>query len=179
MSEAGSRRALLVIDMQAGLFHGPDRPYEGQRVLDNINQLIAKAHQAQAPVFAVRHTGPAGSPIAPDSPLTRLLPELALALDSDQVIEKTRPSCFAGTDLAGRLRKAAVNELVIVGMKTEFCVDTTCRAAAELGFKVWLVEDAHTTMHTPVLQADAIIAHHNRTLNGPFVQGVVTSKCEF
>lgn len=41
MSEAPSpKRALLVIDMQVGLFHGPDRPYDGERVLANINRLI-------------------------------------------------------------------------------------------------------------------------------------------
>lgn len=93
--------------------------------------------------------------------------------------EKGRPQVAKVWRVNFYILTVAVNELVIVGMKTEFCVDTTCRAAAELGYKVWLVEDAHTTMHTPVLQADAIIVHHNRTLNGPFVQGVVTSKCEF
>ena len=51
------KRALLVIDMQVGLFHGPERPYDGERVLANINRLIGRAHEAGAPVFAVRHTG--------------------------------------------------------------------------------------------------------------------------
>src|SRR5260221_3419929 len=42
----------------------------------NTGQLIARAREAGAPIFAARHTGPAGSPIAPGSPLTQLLPQL-------------------------------------------------------------------------------------------------------
>lgn len=172
-------RALLIIDMQMGLFHGPDKPYDGARVLANINRLIAKAHKAGAPVFAVQHTGPVGSPIEPGSPLTHLLPDLDIDVQNDCVFAKTRPSCFVGTHFAKALQEAAVEELVIVGMKTEFCIDTTCRAAADLGFKPLLIADAHTTMDTPVLSAQAIIAHHNRTLNGPFVTLLSTGECVF
>lgn len=173
------RRALLIIDMQVGLFHGPDTPYEGAQVLANINLLIEKAHKAGAPVFAVRHTGPKGSPIEPGSPLTELITDLHVDGSRDTVFAKTRPNCFVGTPLAEALREAQVEELVIVGMKTEYCVDTTCRAAADLGFKAILIADAHTTMDTPVLSAQAIIAHHNRTLNGPFVSLLSTDECLF
>ena len=62
-----------------------------------------------------------------------------------------------------------VKQLVIAGMKTEFCVDTTCRAAPELGFTTVLISDAHTTIDNPHLSAHEIIGHHNRTLAGPFV----------
>jgi nicotinamidase-related amidase len=173
------RRALLVIDMQVGLFNGPDKPHEGPRVIANINRLIDKAHQALAPVFAARHTGPAGSPIAPGSPFSQLIPELNIAVPGDKVFDKTRPNCFMATDLAAWLRQKTIDELVIVGMKTEFCIDTTCRVAADLGFQPILVSDAHTSMDTAVLPAHAIIAHHNRTLNGPFVKLMATDECEF
>ena len=66
--------ALLVIDMQEGLFNGPNKPFDGQRVLANIAGLIAKARKARAPIFAARHVGPPGSLIEPGSPLTHLLP---------------------------------------------------------------------------------------------------------
>lgn len=173
------RRALLIIDMQVGLFHGPDTPYEGAQVLANINRLIEKAHKASAPVFAVQHTGPKGSPIEPGSPLTQLLADLHIDESRDTVFAKTRPNCFVGTPLADALREAHIAELVIVGMKTEFCIDTTCRAAADLGFKPILIADAHTTMDTPVLSAQAIIAHHNRTLSGPFASLQSTGECLF
>ncbi|ONT59268.1 cysteine hydrolase family protein, partial [Burkholderia cenocepacia] len=172
MSEAPSpKRALLVIDMQVGLFHGPDRPHDGECVLANINLLIRRAHEAGAPVFAVRHTGPAGSPIAPDAPLAALLPELAIDTARDIVFDKTRPSCFVGTRLAEWLHAAGIGEIVIAGMKTQYCVDTTCRAAADLGFRAVLVTDAHTCTDTPALPAERIVAHHKETLiNEPVVR---------
>ncbi|WP_322070197.1 cysteine hydrolase family protein [Paraburkholderia bannensis] len=168
-ASAPSRRALLIVDMQVGLFNANPPPFEGARVLGNINTLIARAREAGAPVFAVRHTGPAGSPIAPDSELTKLVSGLDVDAARDTVFIKTRPNCFVGTDLAQRLADAGVSELAIVGMKTEYCVDSTCRAALDLGLRAVLIEDAHTTMNTPGLDARDIIAHHNRTLNGPFV----------
>jgi len=95
------------------------------------------------------------------------------------VLDKTRPSCFVGTGLAERLQEAQVKELLVVGMKTQYCVDATCRAAGDLGFAVLLVEDAHTCMDTPVLGAKKIIAHHNATLNGPFVRLIKTPDVSF
>ncbi|WP_296651173.1 cysteine hydrolase family protein [Paraburkholderia sp.] len=173
------RRALLIVDMQQGLFNGPAKPYEGDRVLANINQLIHRAREAGAPIFAARHTGPHGSPIEPGSPLSQLLPGIAVDTKIDTVFDKTRPNCFFGTGLAEWLADAEVGQLVIVGMKTEYCIDTTCRAATDLGFQPILIADAHTCTDTPALPAQAIIEHHNLTLNGPFVRLMSTASCHF
>jgi len=148
-------------------------------VLANIQQLIRQARQQHVPIYAVRHTGPAGSPIAPGAPLAALLPELAIDTARDIVFDKTRPSCFAGTRLAEWLHAAGIGEIVIAGMKTQYCVDTACRAAADLGFRAVLVADAHTCMDTPALPAERIIAHHNATLGGPFAMLTTTEACVF
>jgi nicotinamidase-related amidase len=55
--------------------------------------------------------------------------------------------------------------LVIAGCKTQFCIDTTVRAATSRGYDVTLVADAHTTTDSDALTARQIIAHHNATLN--------------
>ncbi|OPA88458.1 cysteine hydrolase [Pseudomonas fluorescens] len=164
--------ALLIIDMQTGLYEGPDKPFERERVLGIINRLILGARRAGAPIFVARHTGPAGSPLEAGSPLWQVWHELDVDEDRDRLFNKTRPNCFQGTDLAQQLRTCGVTALVIAGMKTQFCIDTTCRAAAELGFTVRLPEDAHTCMDTAALKAEAIIEHHNATLAGAFVQRV-------
>lgn len=180
MSERHSpRRALLVIDMQRGMFGGPVAPYEGGRIIDNINHLIARARDAGAPIFAARHTGPKGSPIEPGSPLSQLLPELAVNAATDTVFDKTRPNCFHGTGLQAWLAEAGIGELVIAGMKTEYCIDTTCRAAADLGIRPILIADAHTSMDSAVLSAKAIIEHHNLTLSGPFATLLNAADCAF
>lgn len=161
--------ALLIIDMQVGLLHGPEAPHAGPQLLANINRLADAAHSAGIPVLAVRHTGPAGSPIAAGSPLWQLAPELVVD-DADRVFDKQRPNAFHGTGLDGWLKEDKVQTLIVTGMKTQYCIDTTCRAAADLGYSVVLVSDAHTCMDTPQLAATQIIAHHNATLAGPFVR---------
>ncbi|AZF11173.1 Isochorismatase [Pseudomonas sp. R2-37-08W] len=171
--------ALLIIDMQTGLYDGPHKPFERERVLHTINQLIRRARTAGAPIFVARHTGPAGSPIAAGSPLWQLWSGLEVDESRDYLFDKTRPSCFLGTDLAQQLKQAQVDELVIVGMKTQFCVDTTCRVAVELGFSVMLPEDGHTCMDTPALTAKAIIDHHNETLAGAFVKRMQAAEIGF
>ncbi|MGT4067363.1 UNVERIFIED_CONTAM: cysteine hydrolase [Aeromonas hydrophila] len=155
--------ALLIIDMQVGLLHGPEAPHAGPQLLANINRLADAAHSAGIPVLAVRHTGPTGSP------LWQLVPELAVTA-ADLVFDKQRPSAFHGTALDSWLQQRGVQTLLVTGMKTQYCIDTTCRAAADLGYSVVLVSDAHTCMDTETLAATQIIAHHNATLAGPFVQ---------
>ncbi len=175
---SASPKALLIIDMQHGLLRGPHVPFAADAVLSNINQLIARARSAQAPIYAARHVGPEDSPFAAHSPLTQLVAELAIA-PADVVFEKRYPNCFRDTQLLTALQAAGIKELVLVGMKTEFCVDTTCRAAADLGFRVVLIQDAHTSVDNGLLTAEQIIAHHNQTLAGPFVQLAETATYAF
>ena len=93
------RNALLLIDMQHGLYHAPDAPWQREALLANVQLLVRQARAAGAPVLAARHTGPAGSPIAAGSAAWQLLPELGLDPAHDYLFDKTRPDCFAGTGL--------------------------------------------------------------------------------
>jgi nicotinamidase-related amidase len=159
--------ALLILDMQVGLFHGPDKPWAGEALLNTLNSLLSKARKSGAPIFLARHIGPPGSPIESGNPLTQLVQELVLQGD-EVVFEKTRPNAFVMTDLADRLQACGSKGVVIAGMKTQYCVDSTCRAARDLGFDTVLIADGHTCTDTPALKAEQIIAHHNATLAGPF-----------
>lgn len=163
--------ALLILDMQVGLVHGPDKPWRGEALIGTLNGLMSAARAAAAPIFLARHIGPAGSPIEPGSPLTELVRELDL--EGDEVIfEKNRPNAFAMTGLAERLRDHGCDGLVVTGMKTQYCVDSTVRAARDAGFDAVLIADAHSCSDTPVLNAEEIVAHHNATLAGPFCRVV-------
>ena len=159
--------ALLILDMQVGLLHGPEKPRAAEALLDTLNKLLSKARSAGAPIFFARHIGPLGSPIEPGSPLTHLVSELVV--EGDEVIfEKKRPNAFEKTDLADQLQALGVEGVVITGMKTQYCVDSTCLAARDLGFEAVVIADGHTCSDTPSLKAEQIIAHHNATLAGPF-----------
>ncbi|WP_422125249.1 isochorismatase family protein [Serratia ureilytica] len=134
---------------------------------------------ANALVVFIRHTGPAGSPIAANSPLWQVHPDLDTDAQADWFIDKTHPSCFYRTGLAERLKQAGIGRLVISGMKTQYCVDTACRRGAELGFDLVLAADAHSCSDTAALGADAIIRHHNQTLSGPFVTLALAEEVKF
>ena len=63
-----------------------------------------------------------------------------------------------------RLRNAGITQLIIGGMLTEYCVDTTVRSAFSRGYRVIFLEDGHATSDSPTLTADEIVVHHNRIL---------------
>lgn len=170
--------ALLILDIQVGLVHGPEKPWRCEALLQTVNTLMDKARSAGAPIFLARHIGPAGSPIEPGSPLTEVAQELKL-LGDEVVFEKRRPNAFEMTDLADNLRSRGVTGVVITGMKTQYCVDSTCRAARDLGFDAVLIADGHTCSDTPVMKAQDIVAHHNATLDGPFCQLVQAEDWRF
>lgn len=54
--------ALLILDMQIGLRHDPDKPMVGQSLLETLNSLRSKARSAYASIFLSCHIGPPGSP---------------------------------------------------------------------------------------------------------------------
>lgn len=155
------KSALLVIDMQRGLFE-PAAPFEADAVVARINALAERARRAGVPVLFVQHETRSGAMQAGGIGV-ELLPALRVQ-DGDVRIRKTTPDSFLGTTLQAHLQAAAVGHLVICGYASEFCVDTTVRRAAALGHAVTLAADAHTTHDKPHASAAAIRAHENATL---------------
>ncbi|USA45201.1 cysteine hydrolase [Acinetobacter sp. C26M] len=165
-----SKSALLVIDMQNGLFRGQSIPHNAQIVLSNILKLIEYQRSNGMPIIFIRHVGERDTPLDPDGINTQLIEELHLDPHKDLVIDKKYPSCFKGTFLKELLDKLDVNEVIITGMKTEYCIDTTVRAASEYGYNVVLVSDGHTTFDSESLNAQQMISHHNQVLRNAFAK---------
>ncbi|MEG3136217.1 cysteine hydrolase family protein [Rouxiella sp. T17] len=173
-NNSSSKQALLVIDMQIGQCSVEPLPLHREELLNNINRLTEHFHSRHLPVIFVRHAGPPGSPFAKGEAIWNIVPELNFDADKDIVVDKSRASCFDNTPLAELLVEQKVSELVIVGLKTQYCVDTACRTASAYGFKPILISDAHSCINTDQLSAEAIIRHHNACLNGPVARVVST-----
>lgn len=156
-----SRSALIVIDMQRGLVAAA---WESDRLLEVHARLLEWAREQGIPVLAMQHDGQPGSLVPVGSEAWELQPGLLSA--QVPVIRKTASDSFYGTDLAARLSELGVSELILTGIKSERCVDTTARAAVSRGFQVLLVADAHSTMNSPVLEAERIVSFTNHNLNG-------------
>ena len=161
--------ALLIIDLQQGMFTAGPAPHDGEAVLSRVAGLIERARAEGVPVLHVRHDGGADDPLARGTPGFEIHPKVAPAT-GEPVFEKTECNAFHRTGLHDALRRLGVHRLVIAGMQSEYCIDTSCRAAHDLGYRVVLVEDGHTTFDNGVLSADKIVAHHNRTLKGGFAE---------
>ena len=160
---------LLVIDLQRGMFTGSEAPHEGEAVLSRVADLLERARAQGVPVLHVQHDGGPGDDLERLGPGWEIHPAVAPRA-GEPVVEKSQCSAFHGTGLHGELQARGITRLVIAGMQTEYCIDTNCRAAHGLGYEVVLIEDGHTTFDTPVLSGAQIVAHHNRTLRGSFVE---------
>lgn len=154
--------ALLIIDVQTALCFGEGGAFESQRVIDRINQVSAKARAAGAPVILIQHE-------APDDPLEYGTEgwKLADGLDvqpSDIHLRKKATDSFHNTELHALLQERGIKKVIICGLQSDFCVDTTTRRALALGYPVTLVSDGHSTVGNGILTAAQISAHHTVTL---------------
>ena len=164
-----SNTALIVIDMQTGLLEDKNNPiFNEKQLIHNVNSLILKARDADATVIFVRHTESEG-PLQIHRPGWQISSEIKMYND-DIIINKYTPDSFYQTILEDILKKLNVTKLVIAGLQSEYCIDTTCRRAFTMGYDTVLISDAHSTCNSPLLSAETIIDHHNHTLSNGFVK---------
>ncbi len=155
-------RAMLVIDMQVGMLEGETPVKDVDGVVHRINQLTRALRAAGDIVIFIQHWGPEEDLFAPNSPGCEILPSLVRS-ERDLVVSKTACDAFCNTELQSVLNQHDITEILIAGWATDFCVDTTIRAAASLSYSISVVSDAHTCADRPHLTAAAIIQHHNLT----------------
>ncbi len=162
MSEAPNPSALLIIDAQLGLMDTDDP--DSHATLERIAALAGRARAASAPVIYIQHDGDSPRhPLHPDAP-GWAINLLVAPQPGEPVLRKRTSDSFYETPLQRELDARGVRRLVVTGAMTEFCVDTTCRRAASLGYDVTLASDAHETGDSGGLTADQKIAYHNAIL---------------
>jgi nicotinamidase-related amidase len=176
------KTALLVIDVQQGLCEGEHDAFESRQLIERINRLSARARSAGAPVVFIQHET-REAPFEHGSRTWQLADGL-LTAPGDLFLRKTASDSFHRTDLQSLLQQHGVTDLVVCGLHTEFCVDSTVRRALALGYPVVLAADAHSTEDKAHLSASQIIRHHNATLAdigsfGPRVRAIASDELVF
>ena len=154
--------------MQVGNFSEPDPVYKGDELLAKVKSLITKARSAQIPIIYIQNSGGKGDPDEYGTPGWEIHPMIQSA-EGDVVIQKQTPDAFHETSLHHELKSRKIKRLIIVGLQTEYCIDTTCRRGFGLGYEITLVEDSHSTWDSSLFSAQQIINHHNQVLGGWFV----------
>ncbi len=153
--------ALLIIDVQEALCTGVYATHEASAVIARLNAVADRFRAAGALVVIVQHEAASGA-LVRDEPGWQLAAALQVE-PTDLRLHKKASDAFHETGLHDLLQTRGITKLVLGGMQSEFCVDSTIRRALGLGYTLTPIADGHTTLDNDVLPAAAISAHHNET----------------
>lgn len=139
--------ALLLVDVQNDYFSGGRMELSrGPETVARIRDLLNLFRNLNFPVVHMRniYVRPESSLYLPDTIGTEIHHDV-LPVDGEKEILKNYPNSFRGTELDGYLREIGIRRLVIVGMMTHMCIDSTVRAAFDLGYQCIVPEDCCAT----------------------------------
>ncbi len=170
------KSALLVIDVQDS-FKASEKRWSSRSNLSfekNVSELISAFRTTAQPIIFVMHSDKDAA-FGVNSPYYKLMDFLDYQ-DSDLLLHKTTRSSFPNTNLDAELKKLGVEHLVVTGIQTEQCCETTTRHAADLGYSVDFVTEATLTFpikhwsEDKVLSCEAIIERTEYALANRFAR---------
>ena len=176
------RSALLVVDMQRYFLEESSHAHlsMGGAILENVRKMVASFRDLGRPVVFTRHAllddeSPGvmdkwwNDTLRVSDPMSEIVSEL-MPPDDEDVMRKTKYSAFVGTDLDSRLRSAKVDDVVITGVMTHLCCETTARDAFMRDYDVYIVVDG-TASSTEELHIASLM-----TLTDGFAMPVTTEE---
>lgn len=168
--------ALMIIDIQNDYFPGGAMEVAGAEAASaKAADLIESFRLNRKPVIHIRHIAarPGATFFLPGTPGSEIHASVR-PHPGEPVFQKNFPNSFRETDLLAHLRGAGITGLVIAGMMTHICIDTTIRAAADLGFKCFLAQDAcaarSLSFNGICVCAESVQAAYLAAINGIFAK---------
>lgn len=172
---------LIIIDIQNDYFHGGAMELVGMEAAADNATLLLDAHRAAGlPVIHVQHIAarPDATFFLPGTPGAEINAKVA-PLASEPVIVKHFPNAFRETELLDLLRAKQVSNVTICGAMSHMCIDTTVRAAFDLGFACTLAADACATRDLSyggrTVTAADVHAAYMAALSNPFARVTSTA----
>jgi len=166
--------ALLLIDIQKDYFeNGKSQLFEAEKAVVHASKLLELFRKEGLPVIHVQHINKieGATFFVPDTEGVQIHPSVN-PNQEEPIIIKNAPNSFHNTELKETLDKYQIEHLIICGMMTHMCIDTTVRAAKDYGYKVTLIQDACATKSLMGSEGviDARIVHNTfiAALNGIF-----------
>ena len=146
-----SSRALIVIDVQESFRQSPLWPtISNPDIVHDVNRLVRHARESGDLVAWVLHSEPgSGGLFDPASGHVRYQDGLAAVLPGEPEVRKTSHNAFTTTNLGQILTEHGIHSLVICGIRTEQCCETTARLGSDLGYEVTFVTEATATNPIP------------------------------
>ena len=148
--------ALVVIDVQESFRRRPTwQVVSNPDIAADVQRLVDAARAAGDLVVWVLHSEPGtGGVFDPAQGQVRLMDGL-VPLDGEPILTKTSRNAFTTTNLAQLLTERGIRHLIVCGIQTEQCCETTARVANDLGYEVTFVTDATATFPIPHRDAPA------------------------
>ena len=174
--------ALLLIDIQNDYFPGGAMEVVGAgAAATQAARLLVAFRQESFPVIHIQHLAarPGATFFLPGTRGAEIHESVRPA-SGEPVFQKHFPNSFRETPLLEHLRSTGVSRLIIAGMMTHMCIDTTTRAAADLGFGCALAHDTCATRDLSfnglAVPAASVQAAYLAALNGLFAKVLSASE---
>ena len=145
--------AMIIIDMQTALIN--EHPFNERKVISNIQELISLCRMQNIPLIYIRHDGGTGDELEKGTEGWEIHKALAPSQE-DCIIDKKYNSAFRQTVLREYLENLNAKKIIMCGMQTEYCVDTSVKVAFEHGYKLVIPEGAVTTFDGDDIPAETI-----------------------
>ena len=175
-------KALLIIDIQNDYFNGGACELVNPQIASaNAKKLLKKFREESMPIFHIQHINVRenGTYLLPNTNGV-LIHEDVKPLENEKIITKNFPNSFSKTTLLDELEKQNIKKLVICGMMTHMCIDTTTRAAFDLGFDCVVAYDSCCTKDLEFnknrLLAQDVHDSFMASLNGIFAKVLYTNE---
>ena len=173
------KKALLIIDVQNDYFpNGKCQLYKPEVALNAIKDLLKDFRKQDLPVIYIRHESINGTFFNPNTDGVQIHNDIK-PLDTETVIVKHYPNSFYETNLQNKLVENGVTELVVCGMMTHMCIDTTIRAAKDYGYKLTLISDGCATKELEwngdYIPADTVQSIFMASVNQKFANAITST----
>ena len=149
---------LIVIDVQKGITD--ERLYDFDGFIRNVTNIIDAARKNNVEVIYVQHDDGPGTGFSFGDKDFEIADQVA-PKENEKIFIKTINSCFGNNDLANYLRESREKDLMIVGLKTNFCIDASVKSAFERGYKVIIPKGTNSTFDNDYMDRETTYKYYN------------------
>lgn len=149
---------LLVVDTQQLITN--EKLYKFDIFAANVKKLIHEARMKNIEVIYVRHDDGIGSELTKDTEGFEIYTEFK-PVNGEKIFDKDVNSSFKGTGLLEYLKNKGENDIIIIGLQTDYCIDATIKCGFEHGFHIIVPAYANTTVNNEFMTSEQSYKYYN------------------
>ena len=178
------KQALVVVDIQNDYFPGGRIPlFDMETAAANAKRILELFRARNLPIFHIQHiSNREGAAFFLPGTDGAEIHASAAPVGAEPVLQKNFPNAFRSTALNEELRRIDIKKIIVIGAMTHMCIDTTVRAAFDLGFNCTVVSDACTTRGLEFggvkIEAPQVHAAFMAALSAPFARIIMANELE-